>query len=111
MVRPFVVVCMYRKARQMSIEGGVEISKHETRTECGGQLGRGGAPVGCCVGLDGVAQLSSQRHSSCSLSTTLSLLHLCTSAPAVIRQRERKRFDRAGVDTQLANESQPSRPK
>jgi hypothetical protein len=30
-VRLFVVVCMYRKVRQMSTEGGVKVSKHETR--------------------------------------------------------------------------------
>lgn len=64
------------------------------------------APVVSCAGLGGAAQLSSQRRSSCSLSTKLSLLHLCTSARAVVRQRERKCFDCAGVDT--AGEREPT---
>lgn len=94
----------------MLVEGSIDGSERETRVnERGCQPERESRPGrGLRWLLGGAAQLSSQRRSSCFVFQRLD--------PERARlqwfgQRERKCFDRAGVNMQLANESQPSKPK
>lgn len=80
-----VVVCMYKKYVRYQQKEVTRSAGTRLANECRGEPEREAVPVVCRVGLGGAAQLSRQRRSSCLLSTTLSLLHLCTSASALVR--------------------------
>ena len=93
----------------MLVGGSLEGSKRETRVnERGCQPERESRPGRMLRWLGGAVQLSSQRRSSCFVFRCLDFER---ARLQWFGQRERKCFDRAGVNMQLANESQPSKPK